>query len=1171
MHRFERVGGASKEKVGKGYMETSAAALAAAPSAAVAPIEWPHGGFQWTDELRSELPPVRGIHPAAPLAAVSWSQPVALINDKHGRVAGALGAIGAAAGRHWTLWETEESAALLRRDRLAQPNPDFWLELCAQACSAAVSRQDNQPEYWHYLRVRPGLEWVTRAGIELHGLAFMAKLALQLAQFTFAGDTFKFILASMLAPLRAAICASDEAEHVAAIAQLQSDGDASAVGRLTRAFLCPHRGDWAAGSAAQAQEDPHFLLRHCVLPLELARPYLNSMPLWMWSLRSSLLLQIHLHADQAWVLLADALRRSPDRETTEEVMKLVTRMQVPQQIALLVELIDQKEVRIALDQVSERFPAAVLKTVVERPLANHSHLAEGWAVRLALREPAALTATLAALGPTERDRFQTLLDALRSDEAEPGQLPPLLREPPWLDKARAADLPVLNVQPILPADKLCWTEDERARHVNPTIPPRLLAEYRGSPELAEEFCLQRLDINDIGRGRVMAGLPLRAEDIRATGRRYSLNRPVSLLALPAVTALAVWNSYPPQEWCIWYDPQSALWAILARHGVAALPGLVRYVQCHPVEGLPIALPMDSAALVPTALHALRNLKKAKAPAIDWLRAHAATALAAALPLAFGKDKAARDVGQFGLRWLAQNGFEAAAREAAAAYGPAMSQALQALLEADPLRVLPSRMPKLPAFFVAPAFRRPQLRGGGGALPVAATEHIGSMLAVSKLEAPYAGLDIVRDACTPASLAAFAWDLFEAWMAAGSPSKEGWAFTALGLLGDDETARRLAPRIREWPGESAHQRAVIGLDLLAAIGSDVALMHLNGIASKVKFKALQDRAREKINAVAEARGLSAAELADRMVPDLGLDEQGTLALDFGPRRFFVGFDETLKPFVKDAQGVRHKDLPKPLKSDEAALAEVATERYKQMKKDAKAVASLQVVRLELGMVERRRWPAADFGLFFLQHPLMRHLAARLVWGVYGQGEQGVLTGAFRVTEDWTLTDAQDMLYELPESATVGIAHVLEMPAPLQAAFGQLLAGYEILQPFKQLGRETFALTPDELRTSAIKRFADKQVAGGSVKGLVNRGWELGQAQDAAWVGWLTKPVGEGLTVQLDLDPGLSIGDLTYEPKQRLSGIVLRKTGTWDTDGLVNFERMDPIIASEVLRDVALLKE
>ena len=68
-------------------------------------------------------------------------------------------------------------------------------------------------------------------------------------------------------------------------------------------------------------------------------------------------------------------------------------------------------------------------------------------------------------------------------------------------------------------------------------------------------------------------------------------------------------------------------------------------------------------------------------------------------------------------------------------------------------------------------------------------------------------------------------------------------SALGLLGSDDTALKLTPLVRAWPGESQHQRAVFGLECLRAIGTDVALMQLNGIAQKVSFKGLKAKARE----------------------------------------------------------------------------------------------------------------------------------------------------------------------------------------------------------------------------------------------------------------------------------------------------------------------------------------
>lgn len=75
----------------------------------------------------------------------------------------------------------------------------------------------------------------------------------------------------------------------------------------------------------------------------------------------------------------------------------------------------------------------------------------------------------------------------------------------------------------------------------------------------------------------------------------------------------------------------------------------------------------------------------------------------------------------------------------------------------------------------------------------------------------------------------------------------------------------------------------------------------------------------------------AELEDRLAPDLGLDDNGSLLLDFGPRQFTVSFDETLKPFVRDVSGSRLKDLPKPNKSDDETRANDEVNRYKLLKK------------------------------------------------------------------------------------------------------------------------------------------------------------------------------------------------------------------------------------------------
>ena len=166
----------------------------------------------------------------------------------------------------------------------------------------------------------------------------------------------------------------------------------------------------------------------------------------------------------------------------------------------------------------------------------------------------------------------------------------------------------------------------------------------------------------------------------------------------------------------------------------------------------------------------------------------------------------------------------------------MRDALARLLLADPVEQLPVKRPRLPALLRLEDLPAPLLADRSAKLPRAAVGALVTLLSFSTLEAPHAGLAQVRTACEPASLARFVWALFEVWLARGAPAEEGWCLQALGLLGDDDTARRLTPLLRQWPGESAHARAVTSLDVLVALGTDVALVYLHGLAQKANMKA-----------------------------------------------------------------------------------------------------------------------------------------------------------------------------------------------------------------------------------------------------------------------------------------------------------------------------------------------
>jgi hypothetical protein len=653
-----------------------------------------------------------------------------------------------------------------------------------------------------------------------------------------------------------------------------------------------------------------------------------------------------------------------------------------------------------------------------------------------------------------------------------------------------------------------------------------------------------------------------------------------LLALSSADQLAALGDWVPRRW--WEYPSGVVPTMIDGLGPAMAPLLIGALEQD--LSVPETRTMLSAlALLPSdeAFQALvdRVGRKYVEPALlGAMKRFPVRAMRLLAPATRGSSRAA------GLARDLLMGHLSAAPARTAAALPDLAPDVRAAIES--LTAANTRVPDAPADAIPPVLVTPprpdrgrvptigqwarseslpqvRLRDGGPALPREATTHLVTMLAISKPGAMCPEIGTVREACDAASLAEFSWALFRNWQAAGAPSHDGWALTQLGWLGDDETVRRLAPLIRTWPGEGRSARAVKGLDVLGEIGTDVALMHLNGVAQKIRFPALKARARERINDIAARLGLTSEQLADRLVPDFGLESNGTLVLDYGPRTFVAGFDEQLRPYITDEHGKRRKTLPKPGAKDDPERAEAAYRRFAGLRKDVRMVADDQVRRLEAAMVTRRRWTLAEFQNVFVAHPLTWHITRRLVW----VAEDGDLKTAFRIAEDRSLAGVTDGALNLPGTATIHIAHPVDLAADLPA-WSETFADYEILQPFPQLGRTTHALTEDERASGRLQRFEERTMPIRGALRLIRRGWERGQDRDDDVTRWISREMAAGCHLVVGLDPGIVAGAGIDDPDQK---VLHARFDTRPGDPRLNHDvvpcdRLDPAIVSEALADL-----
>jgi len=628
------------------------------------------------------------------------------------------------------------------------------------------------------------------------------------------------------------------------------------------------------------------------------------------------------------------------------------------------------------------------------------------------------------------------------------------------------------------------------------------------------------------------------------------------LRIPEAEGLRAWNE---KDAYLHAGPTR----FIARHGLRALPGFLKrkwihwlqYEESSSDSMLPAAMKLVSPAMAPSMARVAARRKRYRRVALAWLLEHAEIACYGLVKDAVGAQGEARDDAEQGLLFLATKGKGDLVRKVSKKYGKAVDAAIAELLSRDPLAI-DAHVPKQPPFLRVAELPRVKLRSKR-ALTDECQAALVEMLQITPFDPPYPGIALVRDACDAESLSAFAIELAEQWVLGDAPGRHEWMLFANVHLPSDAGTRRIASLAREWArkDQKKAERAAVAL---SAISTDFALLHLSHIADTTRFDALRKTTASLVLEAAEARGLTADELGDRTVPDLGLDENGTITLSYGSRSFEIGFDETLSPVVREKSGARLPTLPRPSKTDDANAAKEARVRFDALKSDLKSVADRQRRRLERAMVDGRCWSPDDFFERMAKHPLIMHLARRLVWEASSR--------TFRVAEDGSLADEKDRATKLDRKAQVRIAHPAR-DASFVKKWLPVFSDYAILQPFEQLGRTTFTPTSAEAKAKKLVRTSGVVAKGTKVLGMLEaRGW---RRDDAGHVSSYLRDVrsndGKALVARLPISPGISMEDIAHGPDQTTDAVVVEREGE-----AVAIGELDAVGFSEIVRDVEALR-
>ena len=398
------------------------------------------------------------------------------------------------------------------------------------------------------------------------------------------------------------------------------------------------------------------------------------------------------------------------------------------------------------------------------------------------------------------------------------------------------------------------------------------------------------------------------------------------------------------------------------------------------------------------------------------------------------------------------------------------------------------------------------------------------------------------------LEALACEVWELWMKDGAQSKTKWVLSFAAVFGGAAMTPKLIHAVSDWPQNA---RGAIACDAVAALTvspDPAALVAVDSIARKFKFRQVKAAASAALERAAQELGITAEELADRIVPTLDFAADGTRVFDYGPRRFTVRLTPSLELAVTTEAGKTVKSMPAPGKTDDTEKAPAAYEAYKALKKQIKTTITAQRARLELALSAQRCWDSEAWRKLFVENPVMHQFAISLIWGVYEDGE---LKETFRYMEDGSFNTVDEEEYTLPNRASIGLIHPIELEADTLEAWKQQLEDYEIIQSIDQLSRPIYRLPAEQAQATALETVAGRVLNSMSLMGkLQGMGWYRGSVVDGGgFYTFYREDPAAGIGVELNFSGSFVGGDYddvtVFDAVFYRAGTVERGSYCYDT--------------------------
>lgn len=206
--------------------------------------------------------------------------------------------------------------------------------------------------------------------------------------------------------------------------------------------------------------------------------------------------------------------------------------------------------------------------------------------------------------------------------------------------------------------------------------------------------------------------------------------------------------------------------------------------------------------------------------------------------------------------------------------------------------------------------------------------------------------------------------------------------------------------------------------------------------------------------AKLRGMTAEELRDSVLSDVGLDENGNKIYDLGNQTVTVSLQKDLSYSITlNESGKVVKSIPK--KGADPEIYDKVTEDFSRLKKDTKRIVKNRKDVLFAEFLEKTPKQADSWKSSYLKNPILREVASLLVWKqgkkTFTLGEQGPITSEGK---SYTIGNG-----------TIAVAHPMEISVNDLKQWQQYYTEHHLKQPFAQIWEPV--IDPEQIRRDRYK--------------------------------------------------------------------------------------------------------